>query len=93
MGCDAVRFRIIESNSDDGDWDEDSQTYGRAIYERDLFPDDAQGRRQPEDSSRLPHDVAKMYLETIKCFNRHYQGLWRTISQDNAAREGGPSAK
>jgi hypothetical protein len=24
---------------------------------------------------------------------RHYQGLWRTISQDNSAREGGPYAK
>jgi len=65
MGCDSIRFRISETNSEGGD----PETDERIVYEHGLFPDDARGRRESEDSSKFPDDVAKMYLETIKCFN------------------------
>ena len=69
MGCDSVRFRVSETNSEDMDWDEDSGTAVFTEFERGIYPDDVPGRRQAENVSQYPDNVAKMYLEMIKCFN------------------------
>jgi len=60
MGCDSIRFRIVEDCSDDNP---------EAGPRDRIYPDDPQSGRQPEDLPEFPDDVRQMYQETIRCFN------------------------
>ena len=69
LGCDTVRFRTSETSSEYVEYDEESNTADYPEYNIHIYPDEALGARPPEDWSRYPKDVAKMYVETLKCFN------------------------
>jgi hypothetical protein len=65
LGCDTVRFRTF-STSDDR-YDPNSEEM--IPHDFRIFPDSPPDERRPEDYELFPDDVAKMYLETIKCLN------------------------
>jgi hypothetical protein len=65
MGCDSVRFRQFETCSESRDW----ETGELDEYDEAIFPEGKAHKHQPIDNSGLPEDVAKMYLETVLCFN------------------------
>jgi hypothetical protein len=65
LGCETIRFRQSSRCCGGvgiraGEWQE---------YDIHIYPDLASGGLPPEDRKHLPKDVAKMYLETIHCFN------------------------
>lgn len=65
MGCDSVQFRQYETcteswNNSTGQLDE---------YDTYVFPDVVLRKHQPIDATHFPADIAKMYLETVQCFN------------------------
>jgi hypothetical protein len=65
MGCDTVRFRSYSLCSED----RDPETGEWALSNFRVYPDAPKEERRPVDFQLFPPDVAKMYLETIKCFN------------------------
>ncbi|MDE2019262.1 MAG: DUF4145 domain-containing protein [Patescibacteria group bacterium] len=62
LGCDALSFRHVSSDSDSVDMDE----YGNlnAIEREILYPSRITGRRQIENTHLLPLNIRKIYEET-----------------------------
>ncbi len=65
MGCETIRFRQSSYCSEAVDW----ETGKWEEYDVRLYPDSIHEHHHPEDHSSFPEDVAKMYVETIMCFN------------------------
>jgi hypothetical protein len=65
QGCNTVRFRIWERNSEGVDY----ETGEAFVREVGVFPDGTESLWQSVSHEHFPEVVCKMYLETILCFN------------------------
>lgn len=62
LGCNAISFRLISSNSEDIEADDE----GNAFYpqKETLYPNRIAGRKQTENIYLLPQNVLRIYQET-----------------------------
>lgn len=65
QGCTTVRFRQYRQSSEE----RDPETGDPDILDLRVFPEQPSQKWATKDSTQFPTDVAKMYRETVQCFN------------------------
>ena len=87
-GCDAVSFRKIYEDSEQVD------QQGEPYTHVELFPDRSEGRAPMEDWHLLPHELNRVYKETISALNNKQpilagigiRAIIETVTKDKSAQ-------
>lgn len=87
QGCNAITFRSLSSNS------EDVYPDGEPAEVEELYPNRTEGRPLLSDSHLLPHDLEKIYSETVSALNGRQpvlagigiRAIIETVSKDKSA--------